>query len=100
MTIFAALIRFMVYLITYDLRVPGRDYTSFYSAIKEYQDWQHPMESTWFISSDLQAHDIHNNLFKFIDSKNDRLLIIQVDLTNKQGWLAKSFWDWLNLKKQ
>lgn len=88
----------MVYLITYDLRVPGRDYTSLYNTIKEYGDWQHPVESTWFISSNLPADDIYNHLFQFID-KNDRLLVIQVNQTNKQGWLAKSFWDWLNSKK-
>lgn len=88
----------MVYLITYDLRVPGRDYISLYNTIKEYGDWQHPVESTWFISSNLQADDIYNHLFQFID-KNDRLLVIQVNQTNKQGWLAKSFWDWLNSKK-
>lgn len=87
----------MVYLITYDLRVPGRDYTSLYNAIKEYSDWQHPVESTWFISSGLQANDIYDYVRQFIDN-NDRLLVIQVDKTNKQGWLAKSFWDWFNSK--
>jgi hypothetical protein len=87
----------MVYLITYDLRVPGRDYTPLYNAIKKYEDWQHPVESTWFISSNHQANDIYNYLFSFIDS-NDRLLVIQVDRINKQGWLAKSFWDWFNSK--
>jgi len=87
----------MIYLITYDLRVPGRDYTSLYNAIKEYGDWQHPVESTWFISSDQQANDIYDHLFPFID-KNDRILVIQVNQINKQGWLAKSFWDWFNSK--
>ena len=87
----------MVYLITYDLRVPGRDYTPLYNAIKEYGDWQHPVESTWFISSDLQVNDIYRKLHSFID-KNDRLLVIQVSKENKQGWLAKNFWDWLNSK--
>lgn len=88
----------MIYLITYDLRVPGRDYTSLYNAIKGYNDWQHPLESTWLISNDSQANDIYTYLSQFID-KNDRLLIIEVNPANKQGWLAKSFWDWVNSKQ-
>lgn len=88
----------MVYLITYDLRVPGRNYTSLYNAIKENEDWQHPIESTWFISSDLQAADIYDYLSQFIDKMNDRLLVIQVNQNNKNGWLAQRFWDWLDSK--
>lgn len=89
----------MVYLIAYDLRVPGHDYTPLYNAVKEYEDWKHPMESTWFVSSDDQANDIYNHLSQFIDKKNDYLIVIQVNSTNRQGWLGKSFWDWLNSKK-
>lgn len=89
----------MVYLITYDLRTPGRDYTSFYDAIKSYGNWQHPTESTWFITSFTHRADgVYSHLSMFIDKKYDRLLVIEVNQTNKQGWLSKDFWNWLNSK--
>lgn len=39
----------MIVLITYDLKQPGRNYTDLYEAIKSLGDWQHPLESTWFV---------------------------------------------------
>ncbi len=85
----------MVYLITYDLRFPGRDYTNLYNAIKDLGDWRHPMESTWFVHSTLRANEIYNRLCSNIDT-NDRLLVIEINSSNKQGWLSQSFWGWLN----
>ena len=35
-----------IYIISYDLKIPGRDYTSLYDAIKSLGDWQHLLEST------------------------------------------------------
>ena len=35
-----------IYIISYDLKIPGRGYTSLYDAIKSLGDWQHLLEST------------------------------------------------------
>lgn len=84
------------YLISYDLRTPGQDYTKLYDAIKDFDEWQHPLESTWFIKTEImKANDIFNKIKPLID-ENDLLLIIKVDKNDKQGWLASSFWKWLN----
>lgn len=88
----------MIYLITYDLRMPGREYSPLYDAIKNYNDWQHPLESVWFIHTDQNANDIYSQLRGKIDT-HDRLLVIRVDNDDKQGWLAKTFWLWLNNKQ-
>lgn len=87
-----------IYIISYDLRTPGRNYTPLYDAIKAYGDWQHPMESFWTISTDDDANVIFNKLSPNIDN-NDSLFIIQMDLKDMQGWLPKSFWEWINKSK-
>lgn len=85
-----------VYLITYDLRKPGQDYSALYEAIKQLGDWQHPMESVWAVkTSFFTENDIYSQLRKMIDD-NDYLFIVEITRQKYQGWLAKSFWTWLN----
>lgn len=38
-----------IFLITYDLKEPGQDYSELYEAIKGLGDWQHPLESMWLV---------------------------------------------------
>ena len=83
------------YSISYDLRQPNRDYSNLYEAIKSFKLYIHPLESNWFIQSDWDAQDIYKKLRPCIDD-NDLLLVIKVDKTDKQGWMVKSFWEWLN----
>lgn len=84
------------YIISYDLRTPERDYTSLYAAIKQLTpNWSHPLESTWVVRTEKSANDIYNILRLNMD-RNDRILIIKVDPNDKQGWMDKSFWDWMN----
>ena len=45
----------MIVLITYDLKQPGRNYSDLYETIKSLGDWQHPLESTWFVYMDDHA---------------------------------------------
>lgn len=90
-----------IYLIAYDLHTPGMSYNELYDAIKAYSDWQHPLESMWFIcteESDLQT--IYSNLRKLIDD-NDNIYIQRVTSDiQEQGWLPKSFWEWLANKRE
>lgn len=64
------------YIITYDLRSPGRDYNALYKAIKSYVIWGKITESTWAIVSESKASDIRDYLIKFIGT-NDRLMVVQ-----------------------
>lgn len=81
------------FLITYDLRQPGRDYASMYEAIKKNRAWWHYLESVWIIVTTETASDIWNTLYQHMD-KNDFLMIIEVR-NNVQGWLPKDAWDWI-----
>lgn len=85
-----------LYIITYDLRKPERDYTTLYETIKEIGNWQHPLESVWFVYTPfLDANGIYQRLRPVIDN-NDYILINKVDPLDKQGWMVRTFWDWYN----
>lgn len=87
-----------IYSISYDLRQPGRDYTQLYDAIKNMDsDFQHPLESNWFIRSINDASEIYEILRPYIDD-NDLLFVVEIDKSNRQGWMLKTFWEWI--KKQ
>ena len=84
----------MIYAINYDLKAPGRNYKSFYKAIKSLGDSWHYLESTWLVDTTLTARGIWEQLRPHID-RNDRVLVIGVT-HEYSGWLPKSAWDWIN----
>lgn len=84
-----------IYIISYDLKNPGRDYSSLYDAIKKY-DWQHPLESTWLVKTEDSADNISQTLRS--DGKmdeSDLLFVCRLDPKDRQGWLDKSVWEWI-----
>ncbi len=83
------------FLITYDLKRPGQNYSNLYESIKALGEWQHPMESTWFVKvgNEIKADTIYNSLRPNMDS-NDNLFIVDVTDRNYYGWLSKNFWPW------
>ena len=72
-----------VYLVSYDLDKPGKDYTGIINAIKNMGGVK-GLFSEWFVVSRiLSASQIYNALAPFIDS-NDRLLVVA--LTGEAAW--------------
>lgn len=65
-----------VFLITYDLRKPGRDYRALHQAIQAFGKTIHPLESVWFIGSSATASQIRDTLIEHIDA-SDKLLVLQ-----------------------
>ena len=84
------------FLITYDLKRPGQNYSDLYDAIKSEGDWQHPLESIWAVKTGISvsAGTLYERLRPLID-ENDSLFIVEITAQDRQGWLAKSFWEWL-----
>lgn len=83
------------YIITYDLRKPGRNYQTLYEAIKSFGTWGKINESTWAIVSSLTSYQIYEFLSKHIDS-NDRIFIIKsggdatwLNAIAENDWLKK-----------
>lgn len=85
------------FLITYDLKKVGQNYSELYNAIKSLGDWQHPMESVWLVAVDSQfvfANDLYDKVKETID-ENDSLFVVDITSQDRQGWMPKSLWEWL-----
>lgn len=88
----------IIYLIAYDINEQQYDYSDLKEKIMSYGDYQHPMETMWFIrvGSEVTANDISNSLKEHLHSAHDHIYVMQVlDSVPRQGWLPKAFWKWL-----
>ena len=65
------------YLISYDLRKPGKDYSSLHAHLKTYATRAKPLESVWLIHSNLTAEAVRNAAQAYMDA-NDKILVIDV----------------------
>jgi hypothetical protein len=65
--------------ISYDLRKPGRNYSTLIDAIKKLSggQWAHPLESVWIVESELNALQIVNYLRQYMDA-GDGMLVTKV----------------------
>lgn len=66
-----------VFIVTYDLRKPGRNYDDLYEAIERY-DRCHALESSWFIDTSDTPGDIRDHLCGAVDA-NDQIYVIQLE---------------------
>jgi hypothetical protein len=66
-----------VYLVGYDLRKPGQDYSDLLDAIKSYGTWWHHLDSTWIIETDQTPSQVRDYLSIYLDS-NDELLVASI----------------------
>lgn len=82
------------FLVSYDLRKPGRDYSSLYAAIKSYPRWAHPLESVWVIVTDETAFSVRDHLRQKIDA-NDGLLVVKSAGVGAWSGLSQKLTDWL-----
>lgn len=81
------------YIITYDLRKPGRNYDELYKRIKSYRAWAHITESSWAVATTQTSEQIRDHLRGVMDS-NDKLL---VGILGTSAWsgLPKEITEWL-----
>lgn len=76
-----------LYSIDYDLRQPGRDYSTLYAAIKSYGNWCRALESHWIVATTTSAAAIRDHLSRYMDA-NDRLLVTR--LSGEAAWMGLS----------
>lgn len=69
-------------LISYDLRIPGRNYQPLYSRLAEWSA-SRVLESVWVANVNASVAEVRNDLQRFIDG-NDRLLVVA--LTGASAW--------------
>lgn len=84
----------MLYMISYDLKTPGKDYSALYDAIKRLGAWWHYLDSTWIIQSRHQVADVSALIRQSIDA-NDRLIVVAIDSEKMDGWLPQEAWNWI-----
>ncbi len=64
-----------LFLVTYDLRAPGQDYGSLWSALTSLQA-RRALESVWILKGPYSCTQVRDHLRQFIDA-NDRLLVVE-----------------------
>lgn len=82
------------YIVTYDLRQPGRNYDDLYARIKSYPKWARLTESSWGIVSSETSSDIRDHLAEAVD-ENDKLLVGVLGRPSAWYGLSKSISDWI-----
>lgn len=83
------------YLITYDLKSPGQNYSDVIQAIKDSSiSWCTYWKSSYLIKSNLSADQITDKVKLYLDS-NDRFFVAEASTTNYQGWLSEKEWKFI-----
>ncbi|MBM4065288.1 MAG: SinR family protein [Planctomycetes bacterium] len=86
-----------IYLITYDLMTPGKDYNKLFDAIKKLGSYFHCLDSTWLVDTNHEGVGIRDYLRQYIDW-NDKLLVTA--LLGETAWynLGNEGGNWLKSK--
>jgi hypothetical protein len=85
-----------VFVISYDLRNPGRNYDPLWSRLKDWKA-QAALESVWFIDTASSASTIRDDLKLYIDA-NDRVFVAR--LVGETAWtsLRPGAAEWLHAR--
>jgi hypothetical protein len=68
------------YVVSYDLRAPGRDYKKLFEFLESHTSWAHPLESTWVVVSGRSARQLRE-IARHTDA-NDNFLVVK----SKAAW--------------
>lgn len=86
-------------LVTVELAGQNRDTRNLETAIGALGAAIRPLRGTWLVDSLLTASAAYNLLDPALDkAAGDRLLVIEVNPDNRQGWLPKPVWDFLGAR--
>ena len=82
-----------IFVVTYDLKQPGRDYQSLFDHIKTNFTWCKGLESVWLIESPLSAAQIRDGIKPLLDA-NDVLFVAKL----QGNWGSINYYcgEWLN----
>lgn len=64
------------YVVSYDLKTPGKNYDALISALQTYPNWWHHLGSTWCVVTPNTAAQVRDHLKRYID-QNDKLLVVR-----------------------
>jgi hypothetical protein len=58
-------------------------------------EWMRYAPNCWIVWTTTDATGWHNRLISHITA-NDRLFVCELNMANKQGWMERWAWDWMN----
>ena len=64
------------YIVSYDLKKPGKDYSKLLKHLKSYGNWWHHLDSTWVIVTHKSAVEVRDETAAHMDA-NDLLLVVK-----------------------
>ncbi|GGF48569.1 hypothetical protein GCM10011519_23250 [Marmoricola endophyticus] len=64
------------YLVSYDLKAPGKNYDSLIKYLKSHTNWWHHLGSTWVIVTNLSATQLRDGIAEHADD-NDKFLVVK-----------------------
>jgi hypothetical protein len=64
-------------LVSYDLCVPGKDYSKLWSYLKSFENWARPLESVWLLKITTDVELFRDDLLNYID-RNDKIFVVDV----------------------
>jgi hypothetical protein len=64
-------------LISYDLSKPNRNYEELHKFFRSHANWAKPLESVWFVKTNLSAFEFAEQALKHMDT-DDHLLVTPV----------------------
>lgn len=83
-----------MFIISYDLKSPQADYDAMFAAIQGLGAAQRILESTWVLDTSRNEDEIAASLQSVIH-EGDRFIVAEMRENRRQGWLAKSMWQWM-----
>lgn len=91
-----------VFVVTWNLNKERTNYSSarneFIKHLERYDNIGDPgLESVRFISTGSTAAQISTYLRQKLDN-NDNIFVSKINRYEKQGWLKKNVWDWINIR--
>lgn len=88
----------MIYMLTYDLRTPEKDYAPLFSHLEKEvgKEALHVMQNVWWIFTDneLNLDKLCDDVRQYLGS-SDLLFISSMKGADNSGWLSLTSWEWL-----
>lgn len=88
----------MIYILSYQLKTPDKDYTPLYKHIEEGigSSAKHVLRDSWWIASGNEL-DVDDECLKVRKYLGDQDSVYMTKLDSRapiNGWLPSAFWDW------
>ena len=82
------------YIVTYDLRKPGRNYGDLYNYLKSFGSWCKITESTWAVVTSSSSVEVRDGISRVVDS-GDVYAVISSGSSGAWAGTGSEVTDWL-----